>query len=183
MCRSTIDELWRDDVHWVLQLLCVAKRDLQLDKVVDALAVTFINRAKFDPDEWYPDPQDILTRCSSLVSIAGILEGSILRLAHFSVKEYLISDHILNGKAPMYAVVEYDTHELVTQTCLAYLLQFETVDCPDDSTTHTYPLLFSAARQWLHHVRHQGSGTFSADLQELIMKLFRPHEIQHVSCI
>jgi hypothetical protein len=178
-----IDELWRDDVHRVLQLLCVAERDLRLDEVVDALAVTFIDGAKFDPDERYPDPRDILTRCSSLVSVTGVLEGSILRLAHFSVKEYLISDRILNGKAPMYAVIEYDAHELVAQTCLAYLLQFETVDGQDDSTTHTYPLLFYAAQHWLHHVRHRGSGNFSADLQELIMKLFRPCEIQHVSCI
>ena len=84
-----MDELWQDDVRKVLQWLCFSRRSLTLDEIADALAVTFVDGAKFDPDERYPDPRDILSRCSSLVSLTVTREGEVLRLAHFSVKEYL----------------------------------------------------------------------------------------------
>jgi hypothetical protein len=174
-----IDELWRDDVHRVLQWLCFALRDVTLDQMVDALAVTFLDGPKFDPDERYPDARDILTRCSSLVSAS---DHDMLRLAHFSVKEYLVSDRLLSGAARIYAIVKPNANELIAQTCLAYLLQFKTSDCPDYSTIVNYPLAKYAARYWLKHVQFLGD-TVSAQLQAQVMELFDISGTQSVSRI
>jgi hypothetical protein len=67
-----IDGLYREDVHRVLMWLCFCfyVRPVTLAEMVEVLAVTFEDGPRFDPDERYPEPRDILTRCSSLVSMA-----------------------------------------------------------------------------------------------------------------
>jgi hypothetical protein len=169
----------------VLQWLCFAKRDIGLNEIVDALAVVFADRPVFNPDERYPDPRDIFTRCSSLISLTitdKIRNKETLRLAHFSVKEYLISDRIRNGQAHVYAVIERYADEVIAKTCLAYLLQFRNVDPPDGSTIMDYPLAEYAGCYWLHHVPHQGHA-IADDLQALILELFEISETQLVGCI
>ena len=179
-----MDELWQDDVRKVLQWLCFSRRSLTLDEIADALAVTLVQGAKFDPDERYPDPRDILSRCSSLVSLTVTREGEVLQLAHFSVKEYLVSDHIQSGRARKYAIIESDATDLIAQSCLAYLLQFKTVECPNHSTIQMYSLAEYASEFWWQHVKDQ-EDSLSNDLQALTMQLFEtPHsETQRVSCV
>src|SRR5580704_6492980 len=63
-----IDELYREDVQKVLRFLAFSARPVTLEEVVDVLAVTFEDSPRFDPEQRYPEPQDILMRCSSLVS-------------------------------------------------------------------------------------------------------------------
>lgn len=74
--------------------------------IVDILAIEIGENGRFSPDERLPDPADIMVVCSSLTSCTavdadddssgndGIKEGRAtqIRLAHFSVKEYLLSD-------------------------------------------------------------------------------------------
>ena len=174
-----IDESWRDDVYRVLQWLCFALRDITLSEVVDALAVTSVDGPRFDPDERYADPRDILTRCSSLVTATY---GDVLRLAHFSVKEYLVSDHLRSGRARLYAIIESNAHETIAQTCLAYLLHFKTVNLPDDLTIPNYPLAEYAASHWLKHIQPQ-TLTMSDVLLALIQELFEISETRRVSFI
>ena len=57
---------------------------------------------------------------------------NIVRLAHFSVKEYLLSERIRDKTASYYAkeaskfaIQEISAHESIAAHCLAYLLQFE----------------------------------------------------------
>jgi hypothetical protein len=46
----------------------------------------------------------------------------VLQLAHFSVKEYLESSRIREGKAAGYRLQERSAHESIAECCLAYLL-------------------------------------------------------------
>jgi hypothetical protein len=176
-----LDELWHNDVHKVLQWLCFALDDVTVNEITDVLAVTFSDGPKFDPDERYPDPRDILTRCSSLVSVTRTWNREVLRLAHFSVKEYLVSHRVRNGRASIYAIAPNSANELIAQTCLAYLLQFGTVDCPDQSTIGDYPLAGYASHFWLEHVR-LGRDAISDDSRNLVMELFGSSQTQRVSC-
>ena len=174
-----IDGSWRDDVHRVLQWLCFALRDVTLSEVVDALAVTAVDGPRFDPDERYADPRDVLTRCSSLVSAT---HEDVLRLAHFSVKEYLVSDRLRGGRARLYAIIERDAHETIAETCLAYLLHFKTGNFPDDLTIPNYPLAEYAAYHWLDHIRPL-KVAMSDILLALIQELFETSETRRVSFI
>ena len=174
-----IEELWQDDVHKVLEWLCFALDYVNLDEIVDALAV---DGSKFDPEERYPDPRDVLTRCSSLVLVTvGLDDREVLRLTHLSVKEYLLSDRIREGEASWCAIDSDSANERIAQACLAYLLQFNTVDCPDDSTIRNHPLAHYASRYWLKHFQHIGT-QISIDLERLIKELFKKSDTQRVSC-
>ena len=89
-----IDELYREDVWKVLQFLAFSACPVSLEEVVEVLAVFLEDSPRFDPEQRYPEPREILTGCSSLVSISflGTIQSkNQLRLARFSVKEYLVS--------------------------------------------------------------------------------------------
>src|SRR6202020_635271 len=65
-----IDEMYREDVRKVLQFLAFSACPVSLEEVVEVLAVSLEDSPRFDPEQRYPEPRDILTRCSSLVSIS-----------------------------------------------------------------------------------------------------------------
>ncbi|KAL7924367.1 ankyrin repeat-containing domain protein [Trichoderma austrokoningii] len=59
---------------------------------------------------------DILKYFSSLVVVAG----SEVRLAHFSIKEYLTSTQITGGPAAAFGFTEIDAHLHIARSCLAH---------------------------------------------------------------
>jgi ankyrin repeat protein len=184
---SIIDELYKEDVQRVLQWLCFCARPVTLEEMVEVLAVSFEDGPRFDVDQRYPEPQDILTRCSSLVSIScrsprwpGDEPRDELTLAHFSVKEYLISDRVRNGAACGYRVTENCANLSIAQTCLAYLLQFNT-----RYRWHqfrSFPLSKYAAHRWIEHARSQGDSE-STDLRPLIMELLQPTKDHYLNWV
>lgn len=65
-----------------------------------------------------------------------------VRLAHDSVKEYLVSERIKGAKAAFYSINEASTNEFLARSCLAYLMHFK--QPLSDSTAEDlseYPLL------------------------------------------
>ena len=95
----------------------------------------------------------------------------IIRLAHFSVKEYLISERIraqnasscYAKEASKYAIQEISAHRSIASHCLAYLLQFEYYGelqiwrvNPLIGNIRGYPLSRYAATQWVDHVKRLG---------------------------
>lgn len=59
---------------------------------------------------------DIIKYFSSLVVVAD----DLVRLAHFSIKEYLISTQITGGPAAAFGLTEIDAHLHIAHWCLAY---------------------------------------------------------------
>ena len=72
--------------------------------------------------------------CSSLITLSSnpskwsdlafYHESEEVRLAHYSVKEYLVSDRVRVGAAKKYSISEIAANTLIAETCLAYLLHF-----------------------------------------------------------
>src|ERR1700729_2738639 len=74
----------------------------------------------------------------------------MIKLAHFSIKEYLMSDDLLRGAASFSHFTAELSHSLIAQTCLAYLLQFDTFNSLDQEViTESSPLAQYAARYWM----------------------------------
>ena len=72
----------------------------------------------------------LLRACSSLVSVssghakgAKLDDGVVLRLAHFSVKKYLVSEEIRTNTAKVFAVFSGVGHRVMAEFCLNYLLR------------------------------------------------------------
>src|ERR1700736_1504323 len=99
---------------------------------------------------------------------------AILRLAHFSVKEYLISQRIQNGPAAKYSLLRKDADTSIAHTCLAYLMQFSKLDSLKPGTIALFPLAEYAAQYWISHAKSDDD-TICEMLHGLIANLLEPH--------
>ena len=140
------------------QWLVVSREPLTIEQLVDILAIDIENEPHFDPDWRMPDPDDILRVCSSLITIFPSGKYRYVKLAHASVRDYLVSDTILNGRASEYAIDYPRSHSNIATACLYYLssIMKENVEPPikdmeRERLDDTYPLAAYAARHWADH--------------------------------
>lgn len=77
----------------------------------------------------------------------------VVRLAHFSVQEYLISDRMKHLPARKYAVTYLAANETIAATCVAYLLQFDEQEILSPDLPEARPLVRYAAIGWTQHAR------------------------------
>jgi hypothetical protein len=109
-----IDEEDSQDAFKILQWLVFSARPLQIKEVAEVVAVDIESDPRFDPERRLREPQDVLAICSSLVTVVTkIADGrhdkttsGEIRLAHFSVKEYLVSERIQAGPASSFSIQE-----------------------------------------------------------------------------
>lgn len=105
--------------------------------------------------------EDVLALCSSRVTVSdkkdtdqtnADIETLEVRLAHNSVKDYLISRHIKNGPSVQFALEAELSRSIMAECCLVYLLQFH---FPlDIGSLREFPLAPYAAQYWTEHYRH-----------------------------
>ena len=131
---SSIPDDYAEDVRRVLQCLICAFVPLDIQEVAEIVAIDTAE-PYYHPEDRYSTPRALLSICSGLVSTEwrwryGILptaefEFEELRLAHFSVKEYLVSGRISLGPVSKYESDEVSCHETLADLCVSYLLQYE----------------------------------------------------------
>ena len=156
-----IEEQHAADAFRVLQWLAFSKRTMRLDEIAELLAFDWDDGPHFDPELRLLDPHDVLTACSSLVAVVrsddDILE---VNLAHFSVKEYLLSKRIQQGSSAPWALEENSFHSIAAQVCLRYLLRIPPLTTNGDlgnAYEESYPLAPYAAKYTPQHIRMAGS--------------------------
>ena len=81
-----------------------------------------------------------------------------VRLAHVSVKEYLVSDRIRHGAAPLYSIREIESHGVLAEDCIAYLLKFDEPGSLTPETLGLSPLAHYAAEHWVKHAKMAEKG-------------------------
>ncbi|USP80476.1 hypothetical protein yc1106_07750 [Curvularia clavata] len=144
----------------ILRWLTFAVRPLSVDEVAEVVAVNLDGEARFDCDEVLEDPLDVLSICSSMVTITTEESGGqdpvkqIVALAHYSVKEYLISDRIQTGSAARYSMQHTVCHDAIARSCLGYLLQFQGVKMLSHDNAKESRLADYSARFWIQHVQN-----------------------------
>jgi Ankyrin repeats (3 copies)/Ankyrin repeat len=196
---ANIDSDDRKDALYMLRWLAFSMSTVSLAEAVDVLATDpdAENRPLFDRRHRLRDPRDILVICPSLVTITvseatvqyaedsndkGIdrndarftLPGEI-RLAHFSVREYLTSEHLRTSDTRLsyYHLNQEIAEVFIAKTCLAYLLQFDQNDSLNGDKLASYPLCSYAARHWSLYAGSDPACR-SVSLQRLITNLLEP---------
>src|SRR5579863_1320613 len=92
----------REDAHRIFQWLLVSSRSLLVEEIAEVFAIDYDAETpgipKFDPS-WRPSDAkaNVLSTCSTLVSVVDVWGGKVVQFANFSVKEYLTSDRIANS--------------------------------------------------------------------------------------
>ena len=145
----------RQDAITALRWLCFSNVPLRLSQIIEVLAIENGDNGGFNPDERLPDPADIMVICSSLISCSDIDEGACeprIRLAHFSVKEYLTSDRCR-------LTSDFQTpicHMAMAEGCLHYLLYlYQNLPMTED-LINQHPLSRYAAEYWWQHAKAVG---------------------------
>ena len=103
------------------------------------------------------DPCEILTVCSSLV-VYSETTGE-MRLGHYSVKEYLVSERIKKGSAATFHLMEASAHISIAEICCTYLLSFNKLESLISQPLSNFPLLDYAAKNWYNHARMVQTGS------------------------
>lgn len=158
---SAICEEDREYAMRILQWLTFSAQPLSVEEVAEVVAIDVARNPAFDREEVLEDPLEALNICSSLVVITtNKLEGRstpaqrTIALAHFSVQEYLVSDRIKQESAKQYSVQDVECHNVITEGCLKYLLQFQhplSRDILEASALARYSAVF-----WSSHLRKTG---------------------------
>lgn len=143
-------------LHWLTHSL----RPLSLDELSEIVAINIQGEPWFDPDAVFPEQGDLLAVCSNLVTLESPRRGPkrkavspVVRLAHFSVQEYLISERLKDSPAGKYAVTYLGANETIATICVVYLLQFNECENMSSDLLEARPLMRYAAMIWTKHAR------------------------------
>jgi ankyrin repeat protein len=172
-----IDEEKQDLARRIFQCLVVCKRPLRVEELAELFSVQLDTETipTFYP-HWRPvDPEEaVLSTCSTLVTFVNVDGKKVVQFSHFSVKEYLTSDHIASsGYLSRFRVHPRPAHALLARACLSVLLHLD--DRINRDNIQDFPLALYAAQYWVDHARFENA---SSDVHHAIERLFdrnKPH--------
>jgi ankyrin repeat protein len=104
-------------------------------------------------------------RSGAMFDIEHLTSDTRVRLAHFSVKEYLESERMLESGAHQFYLESATGHRVLAQSCLTYL-QYYSASCEKtfkQQDLETFPLLRYAAKSWFYHSTLQSGGEVSCE--------------------
>ncbi|OBT58918.1 hypothetical protein VE04_00567, partial [Pseudogymnoascus sp. 24MN13] len=170
----------------ILRWLAFSSRPLLLEEVSEVVAIDTNRDPMFDQDEVLEDPSDVLDICSSLITITTtdniyrdfpqasdfgcVPSGRVVGLAHYSVKEYLISNRSRPPRAEKYRIQDVSCNEFLAISCLGYLFQFDECDLFSCKDIEGSKLAQYASELWIKHA--QAAGERRGDLNHHIMSFF-----------
>lgn len=181
-----IEEESVDDARRILTLLCTAKRPLRVEELIDGIAVELGDDAKFNEDSRLMNQDDIRHICPGFIEVDLNNEGRevTVRIAHYSVQEYLESDRILASGTARFSVRRKEANTEVASICLVYLMDRGLCEaCMIDTWVFgyspDYPLAAYAAANWADHY-HEGD-PLDPELHRLALALFHDDDVALVS--
>jgi hypothetical protein len=146
-----------------LQLLSAGSID-NLDALNDALAVD-IENASFDRCNGPLDLYAPIEACKCLITFYP--DTKVVELAHYTVKEYLISSRICDGPAQKYHITRESIFSLAAQYFIICIIHA-------DYTLEYHPLLNSAMNCWDVFVRSIRSEAHQKVIDSLVFGLLDP---------
>ncbi|THX66781.1 Pfs, NACHT and ankyrin domain protein, partial [Aureobasidium pullulans] len=186
----------------VLGLLAWSEKPLRIGELIDAIAVQPSKSPGFCIKSRMPEPRDLLNICSSLVVLVqrpiddnekyhgefhygdpntvesdGKEEVSELRLAHFSVKEYLVSHRVVQPFTGHLA--EATARARIATICLTYLRDLDH-NLSLKQMKARFQFAQYCARYWTDHARK--SDERDEDLQSHILEFFEHKTTAYTTC-
>lgn len=183
--------------HKVLQLLAFQNGMFQhIDVLAEALAVD-VEQLSFNPEKRPIDRNALFEICTCLVTLT---KNNYVIMAHYSVKEYLVSERIRLGPATSFQISDILSNFLAVKICLVYLLDITyegscsfkdyrrmTISQREEHRVNekkSFPLL-SKAITWDRYISNQAAhiraaqGPDTALLDGLLIRLFNPKGLHY----
>ncbi|KAK1982555.1 hypothetical protein LZ30DRAFT_717128 [Colletotrichum cereale] len=138
----------------MLAILCCAVRPLTVPELIDAIAVEVGATASFNAKRKLGNIDDLQQLCPGFteLDVHHHPETVSVRIAHFSVQEYLESERIRTQKeASFFNVQRPEANELMAVICLTLLLEPQLSAMEPSLVRDQYPLAEYAAEHWPRH--------------------------------
>ena len=168
-----IDAQDQEKAYHALIWLAFSKRPLEIEEVANAAVLDPQTNTTFDLDERLFDPNSMLEILGSLVTRSSE-DGSseVIKLAHFSVQEYLVSEEIKSSEASKFGIINIVPDHFIAEVCLQYLYYYDESDSKtiSEKDLETFPLLEYVSRFWYIHAK-----AIPSEIQKLtdsILRLF-----------
>jgi hypothetical protein len=177
-----IEKDYQKEARRALIWLAFSQRPLNIEELAEAAVVDSNLSPPFDPEERLHDPcNDIIEILGSLVTTSSKrvanhawhfswnsdldvtsnrpdisladLGCREIRLAHFSVKEYLLSDRITSSPAPEFKATSLEANQFISESCLLYIFHYDKSNFRTMSPADLkyFPLLQYACEFWYMH--------------------------------
>ncbi|KAI8716908.1 NACHT domain-containing protein [Fusarium sp. LHS14.1] len=154
-----IEEKRREGFRHVLRWLSFSARPMHLDEITEVLAIDFSvkPRPQYDPRKRLVNSVKFFHKHSNLVSVSTVKnrarQHQQLRLAHLSVRDYLLSNKIVGSPASFFTINSLSAHRSIAEACIVYLQQFTKSDEELEKSPKNHSLAPYAARFWSYHVQ------------------------------
>lgn len=158
---GSISPMCRDYARQALILLCYVKNPLRVSQLLDYIAVEVGEKSFYNPKRRLQDAEAIMQICPGLIEL-GEITGS---LAHFSVREFLVSPRIRHyEEAAYFSINEVEANGIIASIFLtiAQDISFQAVfpfhprvsDAAFTQGSNTKrKSIYNAVRQWPGHYR------------------------------
>ena len=165
----------RQHAQRLFQCLVAAVRPLSAEELAEVFAIQFDSDAGPTlKEEWRPwNPEETLvSTCSTLITVVDNAGTKVVQFSHFSVKEYLTSERLLDTTIEdirKYYIPSNAAHAVLAQACLTVLLQLD--EKVDKTQLASLPLISYASQHWAEHAR---SEEVELKIKDLMTRLFNP---------
>ncbi|KAH7411469.1 hypothetical protein BKA64DRAFT_704576 [Cadophora sp. MPI-SDFR-AT-0126] len=169
-----VDPVCADIVRQTLRWLVCDVPTMTLAQLYECLAIEG-GIDHIDEEVQLSSPMDIYDLCGSLITATA--EGEVI-LAHLSLKDYLFSDAVKNGKAFAFALSRDKANMENASKCLTYLSFAEFQTGPSQTMNDfearllAHPFLEHASKWWVSYVENAGSS--SEELKAQVLEFFTP---------
>ena len=129
----SIDQDQIDDVRRILTLLCYARRPMTVPELIDGVATSVKEPIGLNRKHRLQDADDLRALCPGFIDITPSIDPYSsyrnrslvprLRIAHFSVQEYLESERLRHQKAAVFSLDSVKAHAEIAEICLIYVLE------------------------------------------------------------
>lgn len=181
---AAVDENDEKDLQWLLCWLAYSERALTLDEAAEVVAIDCGDEGELpsvDITLRFRSPREVRRICSSLITTRKTLwpcdkqfnykPVEVVVFAHATVKEYLVSEDIRNSSVSKFWLPKSLSQELISEACLAYILQFDKETSLHDNTFNEWPLAQYAAHHWPLHARTIQPEHWTKRLEMMCIKL------------
>jgi len=136
----------------------VAVRPLKVEELAEVLAFDFDAEGipKLNLDwRWEDQEEAVISACSSLVIAVKDGDLRIVQFSHFSVKEYLTSNRLLESSKDVsrYHISLEAAHTNLVRACLGVLLRLDRHI--DHDKIENFPLAKYSAQYWVKHAQFE----------------------------
>jgi hypothetical protein len=174
----------------ILQWLYFSFRPLSLGELAELYILDPEGDTFFDDTQRLSGPDVVLGYLPNLVTMmptdfsqevgphpfesSALYQPAKIILAHFSIKEYLISERIRNGPAKNFSIAECDAHLQIAESSLDYHVFLSKTELATQATVQHFQLWDYAVTYWMRHLGSVPPKLWRSPITSLAAQIFMP---------